>query len=95
MVLIFSRPWRCARSSNALKTSSRTPTTRSGGVRSAKGVKSTTSANSTVTSSWASAMRPSWRFSRSAIDAGSTLRSSRSELASAASRARIEYWSSR
>jgi hypothetical protein len=44
IVLIFSSPCRSASRSKALKISSRTPTTRSGSVRSAKGVKSTTSA---------------------------------------------------
>ena len=47
IVLIFSRPCRSVSASKALKISSSTPTTRSGLVRSANGVKSAMSANRT------------------------------------------------
>jgi hypothetical protein len=53
------------------------------------------SAKSTEISGKRSAMMPSSRFNRSTIDAGSTLRSSRSERSRSAARPRTKYWRSR
>ena len=96
MVLIFSRPCRSASSSKALKTSSRTPTTRSG--RRALGERREVDDVGEQHGDLVVALGDDARSrasSRSAIGRGRTLRRSRSELASAASRARTEYWSSR
>jgi hypothetical protein len=88
MVLIFSSPWRLVSWSKAENSSSRTCTTSWGLLCWLRRVKSTRSANSTVTSGKPSAITSSCCLSRVAIGAGNTFSSSRSDCSSSRSRAR-------
>src|SRR6266540_6693901 len=88
MVLIFSSPPDPVSASNCENRSFSSATVAWGGVRSAYGVKSTMSANSTVTSGNASAMTSSRCFSRSTMEMGSMLRSNPSDLARSTSSSR-------
>ncbi len=81
IVLIFSRPCCSASRSNTLNSSSSIVTSFSGDVVDDSFVNPTMSANSTVTASKRSTITSAPSLRRSAIGAGSTFKSSRSEVA--------------